>query len=297
MRITMNSGIRDAQAQLERAQQEIAKRTQELSSGRRLNALSDDPPSSFAAVLGHGELGKLDSYARATDSVESRLTIIDSVLNDIIVQITAAMTLAAASRGSEVKPQQLEVNATQLEYVRDTILSDVLTQFNGTYLFSGNATTTEPYTKTGNVVSAYLGTTTDVLIDVDESTAVRVTHNGDTLLKGTDTNDIFVELGLLITAVRAADAAGIDTALAALKRAFDRANAVQSGVGNDLQGIANQRLRLQTRRIEGLKDVSRNEDANLVETITALQNADTTYQAALRAIGFRTPLSLMDFLR
>ena len=221
----MNSTIRDAQAQLERVQAEIAARTRELSSGRRLNSISDDPLATRGAIVQRAEVAKLDSYTKATDSVDSRLSVTDSILSDVIVQITAALTAAAGSRGSHVSPAQHEAYAIQLEGIRDTILADVNTQFNGTYLFSGGAATTEPYTKTGGVVSAYQGTATVVSVDVSESLAVQVSRNGDALLRGADANDLFVEFDLLITAVRAGDAVGIDAGIAALNRAIDRATA------------------------------------------------------------------------
>ena len=297
VRVPLNAAIRDAQAQLQRVEEQIATRTRELSSGRRLNALSDDPSSSASVIVNRAEVGRIDSYVRATDSVEARLSIVDSVLNEVITQLTGGLTAVIGARGSEVQPQAREAYAIELEGIRDTILADVNMQFNGTYLFSGAASTTEPYTKTGGVVSAYQGSTTDVQIDIDRSTAVQVSQNGDELLRGIDVNDLFVELDLLITAVRAGDATGMDTGTAALNRAFDRATALQSQVGIDLRTTLEQRAQLGARRVEGVKRVSRNEDANLVESISGLQSAEATYQAAIRAIAVRLPLSLMDFIR
>ena len=297
MRVPLNSAIRDAQAQLGRAEQQIANRTRELSTGRRLNTLSDDPSSSVGAIISRAHVGRIDSYVRATDSVEARLNIVDSVMSDTVTQLTAGLTAVIGARGSEVPPGAREAYAIQLEGIRDTILSAVNTQFNGTYLFSGAASTTEPYTKTAGVVSGYQGSTTSVEIDIDHSTAVQVSRNADALLRGGDANDLFVELEQLIAAVRAGDSAGMDAGTDALNRAFDRATALQSQVGIDLRTTIEQRSRLGTRRVEGVKQVSRHEDADLVESIIALQAAEATYQAALRAIAVRLPLSLMDFIR
>lgn len=297
MRVPLNSAIRDAQAQLSRAEQQIADRTRELSTGRRLNALSDDPSSSVGAIISRANVGRIDSYVRATDSVEARLSIVDSVLSDTITQLTAGLTAVIAARGSEVPPEAREAYAIDLEGIRDTVLAAVNTQFNGTYLFSGAASTTQPYTKTSGVVSGYQGSTTNVEIDIDHSTAVQVSRDADVLLRGGDANDLFVELEQLIAAVRAGDSAGMDAGTDALNRAFDRATALQSQVGIDLRTTIEQRSWLGTRRVEGVKQVSRHEDADLVESISALQAAESTYQAALRAIAVRLPLSLMDFIR
>lgn len=297
MRVTLSSTIRDAQARLERTEEQLATRSRELASGRRLNRLSDDPSSSATAIVQRGEVTRIDSYVKATNSVDSRLSIVDSLLSDIIVQITAAQTSAAAARSTATGPAQREALAIQIEGIRDTILADVNTQIQGSYVFSGAATTTAPYTKTGGTVSGYQGDSTDVHVDVGRSTAIKISMNGDELLRGTDANDLFVELEALAAAVRAGDMTGIDSGMQALDRAFDRATAAQSRLGNDLRLLGEQRLHLGQRRVESVEQLSRHEDADLVESITGLQQAEVAYQAALRAISARFPLSLLDFMR
>ena len=297
MRVTLHSTIREAQAYLRQTETQLATRTRELSSGRRLNRLSDDPSASANAILQRGEVNRIDSYAKATDSAESRLSVVDSSLSDIIVQITAAQSTAASARSTVVSAAQREALAIQIEGIRDTILADVTTQYQGSYLFSGAATTTAPYTKSGGSVSAFQGDATDVHVDVGKSTAIKVSMNGDELLRGTDTNDLFVELEALAAAVRAGNMAGIDAGQQALDRAFDRATNVQSSLGNNLRLVGEQRLHLTARRVDTVEQLSRHEDADLVESITALQQAEAAYHATVRAISVRFPLSLLDFVR
>lgn len=297
MRVTLTSTIREAQAQLLRTEQQLSSRTLELSSGRRLNRLSDDPSASASAIVQRGEVSRLDSYVRAADSVESRLSIVDSLLSDIIVQITAAQTSAAAGRSTITSPAQREALATEIEGIRDTILADVNTQVRGSYLFSGAATTTEPYTKSGGTISVYQGDATDVHVDIGRSTAIKTSMNGDELLRGADANDLFVELDALAAAVRAGDMVGIDAGLQALDRAFARATTVQSRLGNNLRLIGEQRLHLSDHRVAAVEQLSRHEDADLVESISALKQAEVAYQATVRAISVRFPLSLLDFVR
>ena len=115
MRVTLNAAVRDAQAQLQRAEEQMASRTRELASGRRLNSLSDDPSSSVGAIISRAQVGRIDSYARATDSVEARLSIVDSVFSDVITQLTGALTATIAARGTEVQPGAREAYAISLE--------------------------------------------------------------------------------------------------------------------------------------------------------------------------------------
>ena len=297
MRVTLSASLREAQAQIHRTEAQLAARQRELSSGRRINAPSDDPSGTAGAISGRSALARIDSYVRATDSVEGRLSIVDSVLSDTITQVTAALSSAAGARGTTATSAQRDAIATELEGVRDTIFADVTTLFRGSFLFAGAATTTQPYTTSGGVISSYQGDQTVVSVDVDSSVAIQVSVSGDALLRGTDANDLFVELDQLITAVRADNQTGIDTGIAALERQFDRATTMQSRVGSDLARLGHQRARLGARRLENLKQVSRDEDVDLIEAIIGLQEAERASQAAIRAIGVRVPLSLLDFIR
>ena len=297
MRLAMTTAFREARANVERTEQTIAGHQRELSSGRRISALSDDPLGAANAIAQRSAVARLDSYARATDSLEAKLTVADSVLSDIITQVTSALSSVAGAKTTTKTQTQQEAIAVELEGVRDTIFSDVNTQLRGSFLFSGAATTTQPYTKNAGVVSSYQGDQTAVYVDVDPNTALQLSMNGDALLRGSDANDIFVEFDQLIVAVRADDQAAIDAGMAALDRQLDRAAVVQTRVGTDLRRLGNQRSSLEAQRREGLGRLSRFEDANLVDAITGLQGAEHAHQAGLRAIATRLQLSVFDFLR
>lgn len=297
MRLSQNGALRSALLDLQRVNEQLAQRQQELASGRRINTISDDPSGSAAVVRARAEIGAIDRYVRASDSVEARLTIADSVLSDVVAQISAALTTAAAASNSGQSTEQREASASALESIRDAVFSSVSSQVAGRYVFSGTAVTTAPYQKNpDDSVGAYQGNAATASIDIDRSTAVAVTFSADELLRGTDPTDLFTELDTLATAVRAGDAAGIDAGRTALQRAFDRAVAQQSQVGVSLRAVDTSRLQLAARRQASTQDAARHEDANLAETVMALTSAQAAYQASLTALARHTQLSLLDFL-
>ena len=96
--------------------------------------------------------------------------------------------------------------------------------------------------------------------------------------------------------MRAGDNAAIGTGIDALSRAFNRATRAQSLVGADQQGIANRQLQITATRLAAFTRVSKDEDANLAEAISAMNRADTAYRAALGAVATASRQSLMDYL-
>ena len=297
MRVTFNTSFRNAAEDIARAAEELALRQREVASGRRVSTPSDDPAAAQGAVAERAEMAALDQYVRATDSVESRLTVVDTVLSDLLRQMTDAKVAVMGARGSTVSTAQKEEVANQLMGIRDGVFTAVATQYRGTYLFSGQATLTAPYQRTGGVVSAYQGTSATMAVDVDRQTTVDVTFDADALLRGGDVRDLFGSLEDLAAAVQAGDQTAVDTGLAALDRAFDRVTRQQSRLGNDLTALVDQRGRLDALRDAAAARLGGHEDTNMAEAISDMTRAETAYRAALGAAATGGRLSLLDFLR
>ena len=68
MRLTFNAANRAALAAIERAAEDLNIRQREVTSGRRVNAPSDDPTAAAAAIVERGEITSLDQYGRAAES-------------------------------------------------------------------------------------------------------------------------------------------------------------------------------------------------------------------------------------
>lgn len=296
MRVTFGSASRDVLADLERTAGRLSDQQQQVSSGRRVDRPSDDPGAARRIVQEGAEMGTLDQYIRASDSVGARLTVVDTVLTDLVDHITAARS-AASSASSFVTPAQRAAIVADLTAQRDAIFDDMTTMFRGSYLFSGAASRTAPYDKVGGTVTAYQGSATTVEVEIDRTRTIEVGLNGDTVARGSDIDDVFVVLDDLATAVQASDSAGIQTGLQALERAFDRVVNAQSRVGVDLQTIDTARAGLEGQRRASAERLSHARDANLAEAITGMTESETAYRAALGATANVTRLSLMDFLK
>jgi len=297
MRTTFNSSFLQSAADLSRTSVELARRQREVSSGRRLNTASDDPSAASGSVREHSEMAALDRYDQTADTANSRLSVADSVLSDMLDQLTNAKTTILAAQGSPVTDDQRDAYAKELAAIRDSLFSDFTTTFNGTYLFSGQAATVAPYQKAANgTISAYSGTTSAIAVDIDRHTSVTVSFNADAIARGPDAADIFTSLTQAIAAVLAGDGAGMAAAGTAVERAFQRTTAAQSENGAGLREIEIQKGRLADQRNASKTRTSNFEDANMAESITKMSQADTAYKAALGAIATTGRVTLMDYL-
>jgi flagellar hook-associated protein 3 FlgL len=296
MRVTFSSTFRNGLLDVNMAASRLAERTRQMSSGKLMHAASDNPSAMASTITQHTEMGVQDQYVKQNDSVESRLTVADSALTDIIKQITAAQGRGVGGRSTVLTPTQREALAQEIRGSRDAILRGVNTSFNGMYLFSGGQSTTPPYAA-GTPISPYQGDANVTSVDVTRGRAVQVTFDGESFIQGSAATDLFQTLTSLADAVETGNMAGIDSSMLELNAAFDRVTTAQSGIGIELASLADDRSRTTELRRAADKRRSMLEDANLAESISATEQASQAHQAALTALNLAGRLSLMDYLK
>jgi flagellar hook-associated protein 3 FlgL len=295
MRVTFNS-IRDGLDAINTANEQFATAQWQVSSGRRLQSPSDDPAAAQSTVNDQAEIATLDSYSRASDSAVSRLAILDSVLGDVVEKITQALTAAQSARGSTVDAATRAAASGMITAIRDSIAGDINTSFNGSYLFSGSKATTTPYVKAAGVWT-YQGDAVAVTLAVDRSRSVTLATSGQAILQGSDPTGLLSVLDTLAADAASGNTAGVNTGMDALNRAFRRASDAQSFVGTEQQSVADGQTRLRALRLASVVQLSKDQDANVVEAITRMNQAQITYQAALGAVAASSKVSLLDYIK
>ncbi|MEP7305632.1 MAG: flagellin [Acidobacteriota bacterium] len=297
MRVTFSQSFRNAASDTNLAAEQLAAAQRQVSSGKRINKPSDDPAGANSAIAGHAAIGAIDAYTQTADSTTSRLTVVDSMLSDIINKITAAQTAAASARGSVTSQSQRDAAAANLQGISDALLADFNAQFHGSYLFSGSKATTSPYKLVAGTVSSYQGNATPVSVDLGQGRTAQTSFDGSTIAQGSDPSSIFTVLSNLVTAAKSGDNVGLGQGLDALERALSRTTLAQTQVGSSFAALDDVRARLNTERVGITAQLSITEDANMASAITNMSQADTAYRAALAAFGRIGSVSLMDYLK
>jgi flagellar hook-associated protein 3 FlgL len=290
---------REAGSGIESSAQRLAEFQRQVSTGKRIDKPSDDPSGTATAITERTQLATVEQYSRSAASVSSRLTVVDTVLSDIVDKLTAASTAVVAARGTNKTPAQREAAAQELQGIRDTLFENFNTTFQGAYIFGGANASNPPFRKdtvTGEVLP-YEGSTAEVFVDIDDSRSVKVAMDGSTVVRGTTGPDVFAALDSAIAAARAGDNDALGVGLETINAAFQRATTTQSRVGADLSTLGDQQLRLSQMKLAAQQRVDKVEAANMAEAITGMTQAQAAYEAALGAVGSITRVSLMDYLK
>jgi len=296
MRISFGESFDQGLEHITRASAELARAQRLVSSGRRIQTVSDDPGGTVVAIGERATLSTVDTYERTSSGAKSRLAVADSVLSDMVNQLTAAKVTAAGAHNSARTPEQLRVYAAEIRGVAEALFGDLNAKFGSTYLFSGTSAVV-PFTRVVGGYSAYAGNDTAMDLDIASGRTVQVTFDGGAIAQGSDAEDIFTSLEALATAIEGGDNAGIDTGMAAVNRAFTRVVSAQTQVGVGQRTIEDVGAQLVSARLGGRERLAQVEDANMAEAISDLKQAEIAHEATLGSFASLARLTLMDFLK
>src|ERR1700742_4893442 len=125
MRIT--SMIPDIQANIQQSTQAVSTALQQLSTGKRVNALSDDPSASASMVRSLASSANVDRYTSNTTTMLSQLQTADSAISTVVTSLNQAVTLGTEGANGTITATQRQQIASQVQGVISTVVAQANT--------------------------------------------------------------------------------------------------------------------------------------------------------------------------
>jgi len=119
--------------------------TEQLSTGVKINSLSDNPAAVGENVVLTSQLSADDSFSTTASSAESLLQVADSALGNVVTQLTSAISLATQANNGVLNASNLQSVSMELTGIRDEVLSLANSSYLGNYIFSGSQGGTQPF--------------------------------------------------------------------------------------------------------------------------------------------------------
>src|SRR5208283_2795 len=175
---------------------------QEISSGQKLNSLSDNPAAAATLVNLKMESSSDTQYLQNISSMTGSLNVADSTLSSVVEALTSAQTLGVEGGSGTVNAQNQQAIAMQVQGIQQQIMGLANTSYNGQYLFSGTKTTTPPYVEDSTAASGvtYNGNENSNSVEISEGQAMPTSLPGSQLFSNAKTN-VFQSLQDLYTAL------------------------------------------------------------------------------------------------
>ncbi|MCP4006737.1 MAG: flagellar hook-associated protein 3 [bacterium] len=321
-RISDDTTFRNSVRNSRFARFELYKLQAQLSSGKRINSVSDDPSDASRILALRRSSAQVEQYMRNVDAATARLEPIEQVLSTVTDLLSHVRELTVSA---DTETPQFDLIKSEVEERFDELLGLANTHFGNGYLFGGFDSASAPFTQTGafvegtvdlvNPAITFGGDSGVVKIQIGEGSTIDANVSGASVFMGDFDGDGSTDAGAvnlfaLIRDVRnrledptvAGDPVfggtnpGPSETLDDLDNAIDQILAIRGGVGGRLN-----RLITTSNQFEGLKitraaERSTLEDLDIIAAASELSVRENTYQASLAVTARIIQPSLLDFL-
>jgi flagellar hook-associated protein 3 FlgL len=290
-RITDSMTSRTVLADIQNVQSQLTTTTNRLSSGKQITQPSDDPFGTSRALLYRGEIAANKQYQTNTNQATAWLNTTDTALSSISSDAARARDLLLEGANGSMSQTDKDAIADELDQLADSIKTAGNTQYAGSYIFSGTATQTQPFTVGG--ADTYAGNTQTINREIGQSVTMPVNITGDSVV-----SPVLAAIRQAAIDLRAGGTPGNlgTTDLQALDAATDNISETQAVVGARQNRLAAAGSRLQQLNVAQSQQLSDVEDADMAQTMIDFSTQSAVYQAALKAGANLIQPSLMNFL-
>ena len=209
---------------LDRSQLNEQRLSSQLSSGVRVNSLSDDPLAAGENALLLDQIQRDDAFTQSSNLVQGQLQVADSTLGSVVNQLTQAISLATQANNGTLNDSQRQSIANQISGIRDEVMSLANASYQGRYIFAGAQTSSAPFSTSAAsspAVTTYSGDEGINFLQTPDGQSVQLNMPGDQIFTISGSNSVFAALNSLIddfskgasVAASVADTQSLSTAL------------------------------------------------------------------------------------
>jgi flagellar hook-associated protein 3 FlgL len=262
--------------------------TAELSSGVRVNSLSQDPVAAGQNVMLLSQIQRDDSFTQSSNLVQGQLNVTDSVLGSVVSQLNTAISLAISASNGTMNSSNLKTISNQLDGIRSEVLALANTSYQGQYIFAGSQTSSVPFTisnATSPAATIYSGDQDVNFIQTPNGQRIELNVPGDQIFSGAGANSVFGALNNLV-----ADFAGGTSSSTAVTDT--------EALSTALNYVSQQRVVIDSSlsRLTAASDAVTSEKTQLTAAQTNLMQADVASVATHLSLAESQQTALMSVI-
>jgi flagellar hook-associated protein 3 FlgL len=291
---------------------DLARKTEELSSGKSLLYPSDSPVDYARVIRLKNIVSGFERFNRNIDLTQNALETAESVLGTVVSTAqTARVKIVQILNTGAINSNDAKVLVDYFKSVRDYILQQGNTKIGDSYIFGGVKTQEAPFLNDGT----YNGETTETTVPVANGVEVNTNFNGKEAfgVNAVSNKVLIVEvIDKIIEIVESGDISRLNTEKIAvdlgngtvnmkLLDAFDaglsKIMEYRSIIGTKIATVENLKIQNDNLRVHYSSLISKIEDTDYAAAISEYEKAKTAYEALIAAIQQTKDLSLLKFYR
>lgn len=322
MRITQKNLTRAYLSGLNRNINQLSKSNERLSSGKRINKVSDNVTDAQKALKVRNQLRNNEQFVRNIQSIQNEISAQESSamqMNEILIDVKEL--LVKAGRGINSDSDKLII-ANEISQLNKSILQLVNVKTSDRYTFSGlNNEAPIQIDASGNVL--FNGVNVDDILEsdldndsifidigiglkfdtqVDQSSVVQLNTSAIHLLgygkNGNGTpNNLVSLLNKVVSDLKVGDVSQISEYQKQLSKSVDRVLVQVTDIGTRYAYLENSISRLENEKLNLTDQQNHLESIDYEEETILNKSYDMAYQISLQLGSKVLPLSIFDFMR
>lgn len=293
MRVTQNITYSTYINDLMRKQESLYSLNNQLSTGKKINAPSDDPVNANKLLTSKNLLSTFEQYDKNIDSGLEYLNVAEKTLSSVKDVLTSVKEIAVSSATGTNDAATRASSGKIVGNYYDQLLSLANTNYNDRYIFSGFKTGTEPFDTAGN----YLGDSNKYQVKTSSGSYTTIGVNGGEVFKGTaGGTDILTAVSDLRTALNANDSTGIQNAISTLDASFTQVNDAVSSIGGTQSRLNSAKSELSNSMLNLQVTISGIEDADITKVISDLRLGQVALEAAMSSAGKVFSINIFNYI-
>jgi flagellar hook-associated protein 3 FlgL len=272
----------------------------QLTSGKKLNVVSDAPDSVSPLLEARSRLADNDQTQTNLGLVKNEVDTAESSLESAVGLVEQVRTWAAQGATGLNSATTQTTLASQITGALQQLVSTANTAVDGRFVFSGDSDQTQPYSYDATQpvpTGAYQGSAATRQVRNPDGTVYSVAKSAQQIFDSSDpTQSVFGSITAIINALASNDPTAIAGALANVGTSLTYLNQqlafygnVQTTVASGLNATANNSVTLKSQ-------ISSLEDADPTAAVLQLNTANTDFNAALASRAKLPQKSLFDYL-
>jgi flagellar hook-associated protein 3 FlgL len=282
MSIRLNpSPLPDLLASIQQSEQNLNTATQQLSTGRAVNQLSDNPEAAAAVVLNHNQSSQDDQFLQNISTLQPRLQVADSSLSDVVTALTRALSLGTEGANGTLNDGDRQAVAQEVQGIQSQLVSLANATYQGAYIFGGTDVTTQPFTlNAGTGAVSYNGNTNVNSVEISEGNSIQTNVPGSQLFLNAS-GSVFTAIQDLNTALQSNT--NIGAAVTEVQNALTTVSTQRVLYDNALNQVSSSQDFLNQETVNLSTQENSLIGANLATAASNLAQAQTADQATLSA--------------
>jgi len=287
----------DLLASIQQSQQNQQTALQQMSTGRSVNNLSDNPAAAASLVGNDALSSENDQFLSNISDVQGKLQTADSALNNATQVLTTAITVGTEGANGTMSVADRQALAQQVQGLQQQMLGIANTAYEGTYVFAGTNVGVQPFAQDASSPSGvqYNGNSNVTSVQTGEGQSVQTNVAGSQLFLNSS-GSVFTALNDLANAL--SSGTGIEAANTEVQQAFSQLTTQRVFYGSAMGQIQSSQNFLNQEQVNLSTQQNQLVGANLTEVVANESQAQVDLQAALSATGQVLSLpTLLSFLK